>query len=145
VRIYELMFITDPRLPEEQREEGVEKVKKVIEERVNGKVEKVDRWGIRKLAYTLPKSKLEEGDYTVILFRADGSELEPLENLFQVSPEFVRKQIVRREDIEKEERKKVIQNRLNGTVEIEEPAEEVVEEVVQEDSEPEFDVEEKGE
>ncbi|MDN5359952.1 MAG: small subunit ribosomal protein [Thermotogaceae bacterium] len=145
MRIYELMFITDPRLPEEQREEGVEKVKKVIEERVNGKVEKVDRWGIRKLAYTLPKSKLEEGDYTVILFRADGSELEPLENLFQVSPEFVRKQIVRREDIEKEERKKVIQNRLNGTVEIEEPAEEVVEEVVQEDSEPEFDVEEKGE
>lgn len=145
MRIYELMFITDPRLPDEQREEGVERVKKVIEERVNGKVEKVDRWGIRKLAYTLPKSKLDEGDYTVILFRADGSELEPLENLFHVSPEFIRKQIVRREDIEKEERKKVIQNRLNGTVEIEETSEEVVEEVVQEDAEPEFDVEEKGE
>ena len=145
MRIYELMFITDPRLPEEQREEGVERVKTVIEERVNGKVEKVDRWGIRKLAYTLPKSKLDEGDYTVILFRADGSDLEPLENLFHVSPEFIRKQIVRREDIEKEERKKMIQNRLNGTVEIEETSEEVVEEFVQEDAEPEFDVEEKGE
>ncbi|MFP4461368.1 MAG: 30S ribosomal protein S6 [Thermotogota bacterium] len=145
MRIYELMFITDPRLPEEQREEEVEKVKKVIEERVNGKVEKVDRWGVRKLAYILPKSKLEEGDYTVILFRADGSDLEPLENLFHVSPEFIRKQIVRREDIEKEERKKIIQNRLNGNVEIEETTEQVVEEVTAEDAEPEFDVEEKGE
>lgn len=145
MRIYELMFITDPRLPEEQREEGVERVKKLIEERVNGKVEKVDRWGIRKLAYILPKSKLEEGDYTVILFRADGSDLEPLENLFQVSPEFIRKQIVRREDIEKQERKKIIQNRVNGTVEIEETSEEVVEEAVTEEAEPEFDVEEKGE
>ena len=84
MRIYELMFITDPRLPEEQREEGVERVKQLIEERVNGKVEKVDRWGIRKLAYILPKSKLDEGDYTVILFRADGADLEPLENLFHV-------------------------------------------------------------
>ena len=145
MRIYELMFITDPRLPEEQREEGVERVKQLIEERVNGKVEKVDRWGIRKLAYILPKSKLDEGDYTVILFRADGADLEPLETLFHVSPEFVRKQIVRREDIEREERKKMLQHRLNGTVEIEETTQEVEEEVIAGDVEPEFDVEEKGE
>jgi small subunit ribosomal protein S6 len=137
------MFISDPRIPEEQRELGVEKVKTLIEEKVNGVIEKVDRWGVRKLAYTLPKSKLTEGDYTVILFRAEGSDLEPLENLFQVTPEYIRKQIVRREDIEKEERKKMLLKRKNGTLGIEEEV--IVEEAVSEDAEPEFDVEEKGE
>jgi small subunit ribosomal protein S6 len=136
------MFISDPRIPEDQRELGVEKVKQTIEEKVNGVVEKVDRWGMRKFAYMLPKSKLTEGDYTVILFRADGGDLEPLENLFQVTPEYIRKQIVRREDIEKEERKKILQGRKNGGLEIEEEI--VVEETVPEE-EPEFDVEEKGE
>jgi len=142
VRIYELMFISDPRIPEEQRELGIEKVKQTIEEKVNGVVEKVDRWGVRKLAYTLPKTKLTEGDYTVILFRADGGDLEPLENLFHVTPEYIRKQIVRREDIEKEERKKLLQSRNNGGLEIEE---EITVEEVSSDEEPEFDVEEKGE
>jgi len=139
------MFITDPRLPEEQREAAVEKVSMFIEEKVSGKIEKVDRWGIRKLAYILPKSKLDEGDYTVVLFRSEGSQLDPLENLFQVSPEYIRKQIVRREDIEKQERKKLIQNRKNGTVEIEENVEGQVEQVSTEEIEPEFDVEDKGE
>jgi small subunit ribosomal protein S6 len=136
------MFISDPRVPEDQRELGIEKVKKTIEEKVNGVIEKVDRWGVRKLAYTLPKSKLTEGDYTVILFRAEGGDLDPLENLFHVTPEYIRKQIVRREDIEKEERKKILQSRKNGGLEIEEEV--VVEETVSEE-EPEFDVEEKGE
>lgn len=143
MRIYEIMFISDPRIPEEQRELGVEKVKTLIEEKVNGVVEKVDRWGVRKLAYMLPKSKLTEGDYTVILFRAEGGDLEPLENLFQVTPEYIRKQIVRREDMEKEERKKMLLKRKNGTLGIEEEV--IVEEAVSEDAEPEFDVEEKGE
>ncbi len=142
MRIYELMFISDPRVPEDQRELGIEKVKKTIEEKVNGVIEKVDRWGVRKLAYTLPKSKLTEGDYTVILFRAEGGDLDPLENLFHVTPEYIRKQIVRREDIEKEERKKILQSRKNGGLEIEEEV--VVEETVSEE-EPVFDVEEKGE
>ena len=48
MRIYELMFISDPRVPEDQRELGIEKVKKTIEEKVNGVIEKVDRWGVRK-------------------------------------------------------------------------------------------------
>ena len=63
-------------------------------------------------------------------------------NLFHVTPEYIRKQIVRREDIEKEERKQILQSRKNGGLEIEEEV--VVEETVSEE-EPEFDVEEKGE
>ncbi|HQC37309.1 MAG TPA: 30S ribosomal protein S6, partial [Thermotogota bacterium] len=59
------MFIADPRVDEEGREALVEKVKKVITEKAVGTIEKVDRWGIRKLAYKLPKTKLTEGDYTV--------------------------------------------------------------------------------
>ncbi len=141
MRIYELMYITDPRIPEDAREAGVEKVKSVIEEKVGGTIEKIDRWGVRKLAYKLPKTKLTEGDYTVILFRSEGTSLSPLENLFQVTPEFVRKQIVRREDIEKAERTEMLKRRKEGTVEVEETVE-VVENA--ETTEPEFEVE-KGE
>lgn len=138
MRIYELMYITDPRIPEEAREAGVEKVKKVIEEKVGGTIEKIDRWGVRKLAYKLPKSKLTEGDYTVILFRSEGTSLSSLENLFQVTPEFIRKQVVRREDIEKLERAEMLKKRREGTAEVEETVE-VVE--VTENEEPEFEVE----
>ncbi len=144
MRIYELMFFSDTNFPEEERDAGVEKVKKLIEERVNGVIEKVDRWGVRKLAYTLPKSKMKEGDYCVVLFRAEGNMLEPLENLFHVTPMFVRKQIVRRDDIEKAERQKLIKNRKRGDLEIEEESREEKTPEAPE-TEPEFDVSEKGE
>jgi len=146
LRIYEVMFITDPRIPEESREAAVEKVKKVIETRVAANIEKVDRWGIRKLAYKLPKTKLTEGDYTVIQFRCDGSNLGELNNLFTVTPEFVRKQIVRRTDIEKIERKEMLKARLEKAVDVEESVNETlsVDKIENsEKAEPEFEVEEK--
>jgi len=146
LRIYEVMFITDPRIPEESREAAVEKVKKVIETRVAASIEKVDRWGIRKLAYKLPKTKLTEGDYTVIQFRCDGSNLGELNNLFTVTPEFVRKQIVRRTDIEKIERKEMLKARFEKLADVEVPINENEPDEKSENSEktePEFEVEEK--
>ena len=47
------MFIIDPTLEEAQKEAVVERFKAVIEEA--GEVEKVDVWGMRKLAYPIEK------------------------------------------------------------------------------------------
>ncbi|HOX64356.1 MAG TPA: 30S ribosomal protein S6 [Thermotogota bacterium] len=118
MRIYELMFIADPRVDEEGRAALVEKVQKVIVEKAAGTIEKVDRWGIRKLAYKLPRTKLTEGDYTVVLFRSNGEKLQEIDVLFQVTPELIRKQIVRREDLEKKERKEWLKTRDNPVEEM---------------------------
>jgi len=103
LRVYETMFIMDPTMPEEEREKLVEKVKNIIEERVKGKIENVDRWGVRKLAYKI--KKFLEGDYTVILFRAPGDTVNNLEEFYRITPEIFRWQTFRRFDIEKKERK----------------------------------------
>ncbi len=102
-RIYESMFIVAPNIPEAEREKLVEKVKNIIEERVRGRIEKVDRMGLRKFAYEI--KKFSEGDYTVIYFRCDGQRLQELEEFYRVTPEIIRWQTFRRFDLEKKERK----------------------------------------
>ncbi|MEJ5229710.1 MAG: 30S ribosomal protein S6 [Pseudothermotoga sp.] len=106
-RIYESMFIIDPRLKVEEREALVEKVKNIIVERVKGNIQTVNRWGIRKLAY--PISHQVEGDYTVLLFKAPSTDLDKLEEFFRVTPQILRWQTFRREDLEKKERKEQAQ------------------------------------
>ena len=56
---YEVMFIIDPALEDEKKDAAVERVKSVIAS--EGEVEKVDVWGLRKLAY--PIRKKNEGYY----------------------------------------------------------------------------------
>jgi len=102
-RIYESMFIIAPNVPEEEREKLVERVKGIIEERVKGKIDKVERMGMRKFAYEI--KKFSEGDYTVIYFRCDGQHLQELENFYRITPEIIRWQTFRRFDLEKKERK----------------------------------------
>ncbi len=150
MRLYELIFIVDPRLPEESREAVVEKTKETIEQKAGGSLLQVDRWGIRKLAYKLPKTKLAEGDYTVILYRADGTRLTEVESFFSVTPEVVRWQTVRREDLEKKARKQVQMDPTPEEVQEEEETPNSAQEPVEykqepvEEFEPEFGVEEKG-
>jgi len=109
-RIYETMFIVVPTLDEEERESVVKKVRDFIQERLEGKIENVDRWGIRKLAFKV--KKFTEGDYTVILFRASPEKVNQLENFYHITQEIFRWQTFRREDLEKKERKKQKENAL---------------------------------
>ncbi len=103
MRIYETMFIIDPRLNEQEREALVEKVKSIITERVAGQIREINRWGLRRLAY--PIAHQTEGDYTVIMFAADPSNLNKLEEFYRVTPQIIRWQTFRREELEKKEKK----------------------------------------
>ncbi|MDI3473316.1 MAG: small subunit ribosomal protein [Thermotogaceae bacterium] len=131
-RIYETMFIVVPSLNDEEREAVVEKVKNFIQERLEGKIENVDRWGIRKLAFKV--KKFTEGDYTVIIFRASPEKVNELENFYHITQEIFRWQTFRREDLEKKEKKR---KEKEGNVEVKEnvPASETSEEVVVSESE----------
>ena len=103
LRVYETMFVVDPTLEEEEREKIVEKTKNWIIERVKGKIEEVNRMGVRKLAFKV--KRFTEGDYTVVIFRAPPDMINELERFYNFTPEIFRWQTFRRFDIEKKERK----------------------------------------
>ncbi len=71
MRVYEELFIVKPDAPEEEVESFIEQVKQVISTG-HGNVDKVDNWGVRKLAYRI--SKYNEGRYVLVVFTS-GPEL----------------------------------------------------------------------
>lgn len=121
-RIYETMFIIDPNLEDDARETVAEKIKQQIEERVQGIVRKIDRWGVRKLAYRLGRG-FTEGDYTVIIFEADPENVDILEKFYKITPEIFRWQTFRREDLEKSGLpKEMLKNEEKTEETVEEPS-----------------------
>jgi small subunit ribosomal protein S6 len=129
-RIYETLFIISPNLEDEKRDEMAEKIKSFIEERVEGNVQNLERWGKRKLAYKVRKG-FSEGDYTLILFEADPEKVIDLEKYYKIVPEIFRWQTFRREDLEKAKSKKEEKN--EKTVEEEPKDEQIIEEKIAEE------------
>ncbi len=66
VENYELLYIIDPDLNEEQTAAIVEKFKTLIE--ANGTLGEVEEWGKRKLAYLI--NDKPEGYYVLVKFQA---------------------------------------------------------------------------
>lgn len=71
MRVYEELFIVKPDAPEEEIDGFVEQIKQVITSG-KGTVDKIDKWGVRKLAYRV--SKYNEGAYVLMVF-SSGPEL----------------------------------------------------------------------
>lgn len=90
---YELMFIIDPALEEEQKAELVEKVKGIIAE--DGEVGEVDVWGMRKLAY--PIQKKMEGYYVVVEFKASPTLPKELDRRLRISDAVMRHIIINKD------------------------------------------------
>lgn len=65
MRVYEELFIVKPDAPEEEVDGFVDQIKQVIVSG-HGTVDKVDKWGVRKLAYRL--QKYNEGVYVLVQF-----------------------------------------------------------------------------
>ena len=77
MREYELMFIVDPRLTDEEVVELTDQYKAMIETS-GGEVFKEESWGKRKLAYQI--DKLSEGNYALFYIRSeDGSPFHEVE------------------------------------------------------------------
>ncbi len=93
---YEAVYILNPSLSEEQIAALVAKFKAVVE--ANGTVSEVDEWGKRKLAYEI--NDLTDGDYTLINFHADPTQIAELDRVLRITDAVVRHMIVRRDDQE---------------------------------------------
>ena len=72
MKAYELLFFVDPSLDPETRLAVMKRIDTTIAEGA-GKVDSVDEWGKRKLAYEI--NDLTDGDYTLINFHADPTQI----------------------------------------------------------------------
>lgn len=89
---YETVFIIAPTV--EDKASIVEKFTTLINE--NGKVESVNEWGNRKLAYEIKKHK--EGYYVLINFDGNAEFITELERIFKITDEVIKFITVRKEN-----------------------------------------------
>jgi len=82
MRIYEELFILKPDAAEEEIDQVIEQVRQVITSR-EGVVDKVDKWGVRKLAYRV--QKLNEGFFVLIQFTSTPETVKEIERRLRVS------------------------------------------------------------
>ena len=92
-RLYDLIFICRPDTPEEEINKVVTTLEHATAER-GGKVEKLEKWGTRKLAYRVSKNR--EGFYVYMMLRGTQSEMiKELERRLKVSDPVIKYMTVR--------------------------------------------------
>jgi small subunit ribosomal protein S6 len=94
MRIYEELFIVRPDVPPEEVDPFIEQLKNVITH-TGGTLEKVDKWGVRKLAYRV--LKYNDGQYILLQFNAQPDTVKEIERRLRVA-DFVLKFITVRID-----------------------------------------------
>ena len=82
MRIYEELFIVRPDAPDEEVDQFIEQMKSVVTSS-GGAVEKIDKWGKRKLAYRV--GKYREGAYVLFQFNAEPETVKEFERRLRVS------------------------------------------------------------
>jgi small subunit ribosomal protein S6 len=95
MRDYELIFIIQPNLEDEERVVLVENVQEWVAA-VEGQIAKLDYWGQRKLAY--PIRKFQEGYYVLMHVQLPPDGVRELERRFQISEQVLRYLTVKLEE-----------------------------------------------
>jgi small subunit ribosomal protein S6 len=95
MKAYELLYIVDPSSSEEIRA-GVSARIDVAITNDGGTIDSVENWGKRKLAYEI--DHLSEGDYTLINFHADPTQIRELDRVLRINDAVKRHMIVALEE-----------------------------------------------
>lgn len=91
---YESVIIIRPNLDEVEIEGIITKITDLINQ--NGEVTKVDKMGVKRLAYEI--SKCKEGYYIVIYFEADPSIISELERNYRINENIIKFITIRKDD-----------------------------------------------
>ena len=91
MKAYELLFFVAPTISDETRLAVMKRIEATIAEG-EGKIDNVEDWGKRKLAYEI--NGLTEGDYTLIDFHADPANIAELDRVLRITDAVVRHKIV---------------------------------------------------
>ncbi|WP_326689262.1 MULTISPECIES: 30S ribosomal protein S6 [unclassified Streptomyces] len=92
MRHYEVMVILDPDLEERAVSPLIESFLSVVREG-DGKVEKVDTWGRRRLSYEI--NKKPEGIYSVIDLQAEPAVVKELDRQMNLNESVLRTKVLR--------------------------------------------------
>jgi len=82
MRIYEELFIARPNATDEEVDALNAQLETVITQN-GGKIDKIDKWGVRTMAYRVKKQA--EGFYVLIVFQAEPQAVRELERRLRVS------------------------------------------------------------
>ena len=91
---YETVFIINPNVEETGVKALIEKFSNLINN--DGKVEKVDELGKKRLAYEIKKQK--EGFYVVFNFEANPELIKELERIYRITDEVMKFIVVRKDE-----------------------------------------------
>ena len=89
---YEMLYIIDAGASDESREAVISKFENLVTTS-GGTVEKIHKWGMNKLAYTI-KFK-DEGYYVLMTFSADGALLKEIDRVAGITDEVIRRMVTR--------------------------------------------------
>jgi small subunit ribosomal protein S6 len=104
-RMYDLVFICLPATPEEEIAKIISTLEHAIAEH-GGKVEKIEKWGTRKMAYRVAKQR--EGFYVYLGLRSTQGELiKELERRLKVSDVVIKYMTIRLDEEIKRQKKLV--------------------------------------
>ena len=92
MRDYEALVICDPKLEEGDIQKAIDRFSAAITDR-DGKVAKIDRWGIRRFAYEI--NHQNEGYYFAVSFSAAEESVGEIERVVNIADEFIRGKITR--------------------------------------------------
>lgn len=87
MRSYEMMLAINPQLEDEELDNLLNKVKKVVKD-TKGEVTRLDKWGKRKLAYEI--KDFNEAIYVVLKFNADEKKISELERVMKLEERVIR-------------------------------------------------------
>ncbi|MBI4906539.1 MAG: 30S ribosomal protein S6 [Acidobacteria bacterium] len=110
MRIYEELYILKPDVTEEEVEASIELIRGIVTS-AGGTVDKVDKWGLRRLAYRVAKAS--EGFYILIQFSTGPETVKEIERRLRVSDNVMKYITVRIDEKLKwlEKRKKIREKR----------------------------------
>ncbi len=97
-RTYELMFIVRPDMPEEEQDKLISTLETAVTSS-GGSVQKVERMGKRRLAYTV--SKFHDGIYILLIVEGSGGLVHELERRLRVTEQVIKFLTVRIDEAQK--------------------------------------------
>ena len=93
---YEVMYIVDPKLTDEDVQKIADKYKKVITDQ-KGTVSKAEKWEKRKLAYEI--NDFQDGNYILMEFESNPDAPKELDRVMRINDEIIRHRIFRQDEV----------------------------------------------
>ncbi|NLY74302.1 MAG: 30S ribosomal protein S6 [Firmicutes bacterium] len=95
MRDYEVMYILDAELDEENIDAAVARFEDVVKND-GGEIVKTERWGKRKLAYEI--NDKNEGYYVLMYFKSPSGAAQELERILKLNDDVLRHLLVKKEE-----------------------------------------------